>query len=185
MQIKPLAFNIAHKGLPLVLISEVQITAAFDPASPPNKSDLKKYLAIWDTGATNSCITAKVVQECGLLPSGVARVSTPDGEGDKNTYLASIELPNHVSFPQVRVTEAKIIGNVEVLIGMDIISRGDFAVTNKDENTNFSFRIPSIECIDFVKQANAKPPIAVSNKVSRNSPCPCGSNKKYKYCCGK
>lgn len=27
--------------------------------------------------------------------------------------------------------------------------------------------------------------IAVSNKVGRNEPCPCGSGKKYKQCCGK
>ena len=26
---------------------------------------------------------------------------------------------------------------------------------------------------------------AVSNKVGRNEPCPCGSGKKYKNCCGK
>ncbi|MFA6309091.1 MAG: SEC-C metal-binding domain-containing protein [Clostridia bacterium] len=27
--------------------------------------------------------------------------------------------------------------------------------------------------------------IAVSSKVGRNDPCPCGSGKKYKKCCGK
>lgn len=27
--------------------------------------------------------------------------------------------------------------------------------------------------------------IAVSTKVGRNDPCPCGSGKKYKLCCGK
>ena len=27
--------------------------------------------------------------------------------------------------------------------------------------------------------------IAVSNKIGRNDPCPCGSSKKYKKCCGK
>lgn len=35
---------------------------------------------------------------------------------------------------------------------------------------------------------NAKAPKAtqaVSNKVGRNDPCPCGSGKKYKNCCGK
>lgn len=26
--------------------------------------------------------------------------------------------------------------------------------------------------------------IAVSNKIGRNEPCPCGSGKKYKKCCG-
>ena len=28
-------------------------------------------------------------------------------------------------------------------------------------------------------------PIRVEKKVGRNDPCPCGSGKKYKNCCGK
>jgi uncharacterized protein YecA (UPF0149 family) len=28
-------------------------------------------------------------------------------------------------------------------------------------------------------------PIINKNKVGRNDPCPCGSGKKYKKCCGK
>jgi SWIM/SEC-C metal-binding protein len=28
-------------------------------------------------------------------------------------------------------------------------------------------------------------PIETQNKVGRNEPCPCGSGKKYKKCCGK
>ncbi len=34
---------------------------------------------------------------------------------------------------------------------------------------------------------DAKPvePIQVGEKVGRNDPCPCGSGKKYKHCCGK
>ncbi|MEG1687865.1 MAG: SEC-C metal-binding domain-containing protein, partial [Angelakisella sp.] len=27
-------------------------------------------------------------------------------------------------------------------------------------------------------------PVRVANKVGRNDPCPCGSGKKYKKCCG-
>lgn len=36
----------------------------------------------------------------------------------------------------------------------------------------------------FLKSATAKTP-AVSDKVGRNDPCPCGSGKKYKKCHGK
>ena len=32
--------------------------------------------------------------------------------------------------------------------------------------------------------ANA-PIVRKSEKISRNAPCPCGSGKKYKYCCGR
>ncbi len=34
------------------------------------------------------------------------------------------------------------------------------------------------------KEQETKVPVK-SNKVGRNEPCPCGSNKKYKQCCGK
>ena len=34
------------------------------------------------------------------------------------------------------------------------------------------------------EQPEKKKP-AVSHKVGRNDPCPCGSGKKYKQCCGK
>jgi hypothetical protein len=36
---------------------------------------------------------------------------------------------------------------------------------------------------EFKKEYNRER-IAVSDKVGRNEPCPCGSGKKYKKCCG-
>jgi len=35
-------------------------------------------------------------------------------------------------------------GNAEILIGMDIISMGDFAICNTDDKTSFSFAVPSL-----------------------------------------
>lgn len=45
-----------------------------------------------------------------------------------------------------------------MLIGMDIINKGDFAVSNYQNKTVFSFRMPSESLMDFVtgiKWANA------------------------------
>ena len=36
---------------------------------------------------------------------------------------------------------------------------------------------------DFEKAENPPTPIQ-SDKIGRNDPCPCGSGKKYKKCCG-
>lgn len=36
---------------------------------------------------------------------------------------------------------------------------------------------------DFEKAENPSSPIQ-SDKIGRNDPCPCGSGKKYKKCCG-
>ena len=70
-----------------------------------------------------------------------------------DTYLVNITLPNGVRFPGVRVSEGKIAG-ADILIGMDIISSGDFALTNRDGKTTFTFRYPSIADIDFVQEAS-------------------------------
>ena len=40
---------------------------------------------------------------------------------------------------------------IDVLIGMDIISKGDFAVSNYNGKTQFSFRLPSQEDVDYKK----------------------------------
>jgi len=45
------------------------------------------------------------------------------------------------------------------------------------------------EASDIVSEAAAAvekaKPVRVGPKVGRNDPCPCGSGKKYKHCCGK
>jgi len=38
---------------------------------------------------------------------------------------------------------------------------------------------------DEIKKQFNRDNTAVSQKVGRNDPCPCGSGKKYKKCCGK
>ena len=42
--------------------------------------------------------------------------------------------------------------DTDVLVGMDIINKGDFAVSNRNGATSFSFRIPSVENFDFAAE---------------------------------
>jgi predicted aspartyl protease len=180
------SFTVSHNGIASVLTSPVKIQQAFDISLSLPAVPTTEYKAIWDTGATRTAITNKVATECGLKPTGMCKVKTASGETDTCTYFVSLYLPNMVCIPQIRVTEA-ILFDADVLIGMDVIANGDFAVTNYQGKTRMSFRMPSVECIDFVKQ---KPQaIQMGDKslrpVGRNDPCPCGSGKKYKRCHGK
>ena len=89
----------------------------------------------------------------------------------------------------VQVSEA-VLNGFDVLIGMDIITLGDFSITNVNGKTVFSFRIPSTETVDYVQQEKQKVKAAhtpyVAPKIpKRNDPCPCGSGKKFKNCHGK
>lgn len=107
------------------------------------------------------------------------------GPGKAGVYKINVLLPNNIEFPALKVLDGDLYG-FDMLIGMDIISQGDFAVTHSDGKTTFTFRIPSIEKLDFVDSSpKAAAPITAPKKVGRNEPCPCGSGKKYKQCCGK
>ena len=55
----------------------------------------------------------------------------------------------------IRVTEcSELSGGSEMLIGMDIIGLGDFAITNKNNKTTLSFCLPSLAEIDFNPQVD-------------------------------
>jgi hypothetical protein len=62
-------------------------------------------------------------------------------------------LPMGVTIPGLNVTLGDIVGT-DVLIGMDVITAGDFAITNHDGKTKMTFRVPSLADFDFVKTAN-------------------------------
>ena len=95
-------------------------------------------------------ITAK---DLNLKPISVSRVSHADGTSLANVYLVNIYLPNNLIIPSVRVTEcADSAGNFGVIIGMDVITMGDFSITNENNKTIVSFRIPSIKTIDYVQE---------------------------------
>lgn len=154
---EPLSFTISYGGKSNVLQSNVTVQAVFDSDSPPDDPP-KPFKAIWDTGATNSAITQNVIDQCRLESTGITDVHTAQGSHRTETYLVCITLPNGVRFPNLRATKG-ILRDCDVLVGMDIIGQGDFAVTNKDGNTVFSFRIPSLETIDFVTQTPNTSPI--------------------------
>ena len=69
--------------------------------------------ALWDTGATQSCISDRLATEFGL-------------EDD-----------------------------CDLIIGMDIMTQGDLAMTNLEGRTVFSFRIPSLYTVDFEAEHTA------------------------------
>ena len=78
----------------------------------------------------------------------------------------------------------------------EAVIRGVFKVKYNTENTEntVSKLEQSINKADNFSQANfgannsqapKKEPVRVEKTVGRNEPCPCGSGKKYKQCCGK
>ena len=106
--------------------------------------------AQWDTGATGTCISKDLVKQLDLAPIGKIRVQTPSGMGIMNRYLINLILNNEVRISNVSVMDSEIgAQGIDLLIGMDIISLGDFAISNYENRTQFSFRLPSQEHVEY------------------------------------
>lgn len=152
----------------------------------PDNYAVFRGTAIWDTGATGSVITTKIIQSLNLSPISTAICNGVHGPKRVNVYMVGMELPNRVGIKSIRVTESsELVDGFDMLIGMDIINRGDFAISNFNGLTQFTFRMPSCESFDFVNNKPIQKPIVSGKKQLRNERCSCGSGRKYKDCCGK
>lgn len=179
------AFTLKPGGLISVLQTHCLVAIAHNHNQAGAQFPYLQFTGLWDTGATNSVITLDVVTQLGLAPVGQTTCYHAQGHTIANQYLINIGLPNSVGFSHVLVTEG-ILSGTDLLIGMDIISQGDFSITNFGGNTCFSFRYPSVKEVDFVAEHHTQSHTPViSGKIGRNSLCSCGSGKKYKHCHGK
>lgn len=110
--------------------------------APDNVYTTRK--ALWDTGSTNTLISSKIVKYLHLSPFGRSDISGINGSFETDNYLVHIGIPTGDVITNVLAIEDDN-EDYEAVIGMDIISLGDFAFSNKDGHSTFSFRIPSSE----------------------------------------
>ncbi len=103
---------------------------------------------LWDTGAISSVISQRLVNKLKLFPISLCEMQYAQGRKIVNTYKINLLLPNGIEIRGLTVSEG-IFNDFDILIGMDIIRLGDFAITHKNGGTKFSFQIPSTNDIEF------------------------------------
>lgn len=161
--------------------------------TPPNTydktskiDDKYKINGVWDTGASTTAISEELVTKLNLPPISITQVNTANGTTLATRHVVDLYLPNRVVIQNLVVTSAKLAAPIQILIGMDVITKGDFSISNHNNKTTLSFRMPSLGETDYVEMYNSQIPVKnINGKAKRNTPCPCGSGKKYKNCCGK
>lgn len=141
----------SNNGLLRVLQTNCGVCRAFNPLQGGTYPEIIQFMGLWDTGASGSVISKTVVDKLDLKPIGKSKVFHANGESIVNVYAINLFLPNQVGFQFVKVTEG-ILNGFELLIGMDIITTGDFSITNVGGKTTFSFRVPSIKEVDFINE---------------------------------
>jgi len=181
MDTKVHAITNTNNAIARSIITPVEIKNVFT-------DDMVKTHGIWDTGATDSVITKSTAESLRLMPIKQSVVRGVHGEKEVNVYYVNITLNNKNISINAQVTECDELSadcSVGMLIGMNIITMGDFAITNHQNQTTMTFRVPSLQKIDFVSGMKTGHQIIKDKIPGRNDVCSCGSGKKYKHCHGR
>lgn len=160
------AFTLKPGGLLRELKTSCGVCEAFDPKSGGTHPQVLEFVGLWDTGATGSMITLDVANKLGLKPIGKMKVFTASGSEIRNVYKINLLLLNGVGFHSINVVDGNLTG-MDVLIGMDIIAKGDFSITNVGGNTCFSFRYPSVREVNFAEEGHESDRVAQTPLVRK------------------
>tara|TARA_B100000029_G_scaffold252687_1_gene249633 strand:+ start:7061 stop:9868 length:2808 start_codon:yes stop_codon:yes gene_type:complete len=133
------------------------------------------YLQILDSHWKEHLTNIDHLKE-GIGLRGYAQVN-PLNEYKKEAYQMFEEL-----------TEKIEVDTVMYLYRLDVSEDGEL-LTKQDESQELVYTHQEVTGFDDVSEDSSvqtMTPVRRSDpKVGRNSPCPCGSGKKYKFCCGK
>jgi hypothetical protein len=135
----------SQKGLLSALATPCEVSRAFNPANGIPDYPKIEFKALWDTGAVHSVITPRVIEACGLKPMRLIKpvlLQGVDGYEPSEAYAINLSLPDHITYHELPVLLKNPGKDVwwDLIVGMDIISTGEFIVKNVNSKTEWSFR---------------------------------------------
>ena len=108
--------------------------------------------ALWDTGAMLSVISPEIVLKLNLDIVDAIQIAGINSESLAEVAVITLRFPNGAVIEDIRVAICDMFPGNEMIIGMDVITQMDIAITNGGKETQFSFAIPPFENkIDFTK----------------------------------
>jgi predicted aspartyl protease len=111
--------------------------------------------ALWDTGASISAITPDIMDKLKAVPVSKRTITGIHSTQVVDVVYITVDLPNSVIKKNIEAAVCNIPSNVGMILGMDIILLGDFALSSGNSQTLFSFAAPPFkEKIDFSKRQN-------------------------------
>ena len=173
------------------VVNQLNITCAITLPQAPVAGVQQNITALWDTGAQITCISQALAARLNLQPQGSTRINGANNQPFLvNEYSVQLIMGNFV-IPFLMVAELNMQNTGhDVIIGMDVISKGDLTITNFNGRTVLTFREPSLETINYVDEIDLFNKCLKAHNVKiahhiQHDKCECGSGKDFKNCHGK
>lgn len=139
---KVVIYQKEYKNITYVLLDEVSIFC---------QDNIIKVNAIWDTGSTNSCISISLANQLRLQPVRNGELKSSGGSMDTSFYKITFSLIPELTFKNEVMSFNNCNQNIDFLIGMDIISKGEFNLATNNGYTLLTFKYPVTTEIEFVR----------------------------------
>lgn len=134
-------FCIEGKGKWCKIITPCVVSAIPQRSNPNCFERFASESAQWDTGATISLISQRLVQELHLKHIRYTTISGFENKPVKaRTYLVNLTFPNSLEVKYVEVAEAPLL-LVDLLVGMDVIADGDLHYSVNNGLSRFEFSV--------------------------------------------
>jgi hypothetical protein len=90
-------------------------------------------------------ITPGVAAALSLSPIDSITVNGINNVSQASIVIISVNLPNRIRVDSIYAAVCDMRQGIDLLIGMDIIKKGDLAIANGSEKTLFSFAVPPLQ----------------------------------------
>jgi len=151
------SFRKDYGGLRKILLTPIDVIPVASSDEIISKTPIRAK-ALWDTGATLTAIKPRLKDRLKLRMVRADSSATIAGLGDRiysaDYSVMTLRLRNNFEINWCPVYVVDYAVDVDIIIGMDIISMGDFVVSNTNKKTLFSFIMPSMpEGLDLTEKA--------------------------------
>jgi predicted aspartyl protease len=139
LNINSIILHYGNKPLAVITDAQVQEVEAL-AALKATKPESYKVQALWDTGAQMCAISKELVEEMGLTVAGKIDAGGFGGnKKDTPFYYVDLTLPDEYHLNHVAAIEYEAMSSHNFIIGMSIITMGDFSLTREDKGIKFHF----------------------------------------------
>lgn len=119
-----------------------QLQTPIDISLCNDTSPRYRVKALWDTGASTSCISERMARMMKLQPIAIEESISATDQMNACCYFVDAYLSDGMPFRNLEVTGLPLTGlDTDFLIGMDIISKGKFTVESVGGKTVIRFEM--------------------------------------------